>query len=151
MIQFIFLLIFCRLTEAFIQYADNLEKVSTTFEAGSLSQLFIKKLLTKTCLVMEISFRLLPFTSYMELLAGLIQKTQIVLKKKAFELLAKVLRETDKLDENEVGNYTTNTNTIISVPAHIFRFHKFLILSFATSCKKPSRKYSPGKNLFSPN
>ena len=38
----------------------------------------------------------------MELLAGLIQKTQIVLKKKAFELLSKVLRETDKLDENKV-------------------------------------------------
>lgn len=98
---------FSRLTEAFIQYADSLEEVSTTFKTGSLSQLFIKKLLTKTCLVMEISFRLLPFSSYMELLAGLIQKTQVILKKKAFELLSKVLRETDKLDESEVSSQAT--------------------------------------------
>jgi len=92
---------FLALTEAFIHYADLLENSIKDFENNTMSQAFVKKLLAKTCHVMEMSFKLLPFITYMELLAGLMQKTQILLKTKAFELLAKVLKETEKLTEKE--------------------------------------------------
>lgn len=69
--------------------------------------MFVKKILEKTCRVMETLFQLLPFSSYVEILAGLMQKSQIVLRRKAYELLAKLLQEKEKLDSEQVLNCLT--------------------------------------------
>ena len=75
----------------------------TTSETGSRHQLFTKKLLAKTTQVMEMAFKLLPFASFMEVLAGLMQKTQLAIKKKSLVLLTNVLRNTEMLDDEEVS------------------------------------------------
>lgn len=52
---------------------------------------------------MEMAFKLLPFASFMEVLAGLMQKTQLAIKKKSLVLLTNVLRNTEMLDDEEVS------------------------------------------------